>query len=180
MAKKTHTVTVVSCETGGEYGTIREPLESFGVRVIHEAIGRPSDFVDFLSGETYFASDCVIFAFHGVNGKFYMPELGENVYYENEPRVNFGAEEINRYCRLKTSMIINLGCGLGNQALADSFLKKNCNIYIGAKDDIDGPSTDFFAIRFFYELCQNKLSEKEAFERARSTDSETMHFEWFQ
>src|SRR5690606_12320614 len=99
MSKKLYTVTIVSCETGNEYALIREALESYSVRVIHEPIGRPYDFIDFLTGETYFESDFVIFAFHGEGGKFYMPELGESVYEEDEPRSNFGVEEITRYCR---------------------------------------------------------------------------------
>ena len=82
--------------------------------------------------------------------------------------------------KLKTPFIVNLGCGLGNQPMADAFLANTCQKYIGATDDIDGASSDFFAIRFFYELCQNNRTEKEAFKLARSTDSETKLFEWFE
>lgn len=180
MSKKLYTVTIVSCETGNEYALIREALESYSVRVIHEPIGRPSDFIDFLKGETYFDSDFVVFAFHGEGGKFYMPVLGESVYEEDEPRGNFGVDEITRYCKIKTPTIVNLGCGLGHEDLANAFLASSCKTYIGAKDDIDGASSGFFALHLFYELCQNNRTLKEAFEKARSTDSETMLFEWFE
>lgn len=178
MAK--YTVTIVSCETGNEHEVIRQAIEWFEGRVIHEVIGRPSDFKDFLSGKNYLSSDFIVFCFHGDDGKFCMPELGEDIYYEYEPRGNFGTEEISQYCKIKTPIIMNLGCTLGNQKLANSFLAEACNTYIGPRDYIDGMSSAFFAVRFFYELYQNKRSDKEAFEAARSTDSETMLFEWFQ
>ncbi|MFB9826423.1 hypothetical protein ACFFMO_00935 [Lederbergia wuyishanensis] len=41
-------------------------------------------------------------------------------------------------------------------------------------------SSAFFAVSFFYEIYQNNRTEKEVFEAARSTDSKTMLFEWFQ
>lgn len=174
-----YTVTIVSCETGNEYEVIRQAVESLEGRVIHEVIGRPSDFMDFLSGKTYIPSDFIIFSFHGDEGKFVLPELGDNIYYEYEPRGNFGAEEISQYCKIQTPIILNLGCTLGNQKLANSFLSDACKTYIGAKDYVDGASSAFFAVRFFYELYQNKYSEKEAFVIAHNTDSETKHFEWF-
>ncbi len=179
MSMKLFTVTIVSCETGSEYEVIRQALESCSIRVINEAVGRPQDFIDFLSGEGYFSSDFVIFSFHGMDGKFCMPELGERVYFDNEPRTDFGIEEIQTYCQIKTPVMINMGCGLGYQALADAFLEKHTNVYIGAEDVIDGLSSNFFVIRFFYEHCQNKRSLREAFQLARNTDPETMLFRWF-
>lgn len=175
-----YTVTIVSCETGNQYEVIRQAIESFEGCVIHEVIGRPSDFMDFLAGKTYISSDFIIFSFHGLDGKFCLPELGEDIYYDYEPRGNFGAEEISQYCKIKTPFIMNLGCGLGDQGLATSFLANSCKTYIGPNDYIDWTSSTFFAVRFYYEIYQNKRSEKEAFEAARSTDSETMLFEWFE
>jgi len=136
--------------------------------------------MDFLLGKTYLPSDFIIFSFHGDEGKFCLPELGEDIYYEYEPRGNFGPEEISQYCKIRTPLIINTGCTLGNQALAHSFLAKACHTYIGSRDYIEGMSTAFFVVRFFYELYQNGRSAQEAFAAARSTDSETMLFEWFQ
>lgn len=150
------------------------------MRVIHVPIDRPSHFVDFLIGERYIQSDFIIYAFHGVDRKMSVPKLGEVAYYEDQPRHDFGAKEINKYCKIKTPTMINLGCELGNQELADSFLENACQVYIGANDDIDGMSGDFFILHFFYKICKNKYSHKEAFEIARNTDSETMLFQWFQ
>lgn len=172
-------VTIVSCETGNQYEVIRQAVESFEGTVIHEVIGRPSRFIDFLSGETYLSSDFIVFCFHGVEGKFCLPELGEDIYFDDEPQGNFGADEIREYSKIKTPLILNLGCTLGNQTLADSFLANTCDTYIGATDYIDMTSSNFFAIRFFYELYQNKRSAKEAFAISRQTDAETMLFEWY-
>lgn len=179
MSKRT-TVTIVSCETGNSYELIRQALESLDVSVIHHPIGRPRDFIDFLSGKVYFPSDFIIFDFHGVDGKFAMPELPDYIYFADEPRGNWGAEEINRFCSIKAPVIINMGCSMGTESLSEAFLNNSCEVYIGANDYPDAVSADFFVQRLFYEHLQNKHPLKEAFQLARETDTETGFYQWFE
>lgn len=73
----------------------------------------------------------------------------------------------------KHATVTILPCETGNEY---ALINEACKTYIGATDDIDGASADFFAIRFFYELYQNKRTTKQAFDIARSTDSETEFF----
>lgn len=174
------TATIVSCETGNQYELIRQKLESLGVLVLHHPIGRPRDFIDFLSGEIYIPSDFIIFAFHGQNGKFAMPELPEDIYFADEPRGNFGTEEIARFCSIEAPVVVNMGCSMGTASLAKAFLNNTCKVYIGANDYPDAVSAAFFVLRLFYENLQNKQPLKEAFRLARETDPETRFYQWFE
>lgn len=77
-----------NCEL--ESFAIRSTLEYFGIRVNMHWIGRPNDFVDVLSGKEFDKNiDYLILNFHGDEGRFCMPELGEDVYEINEPRGEF-------------------------------------------------------------------------------------------
>lgn len=174
------TATIVSCETGNQYELIRQALESLNVLVIHHPIGRPKDFIDFLSGANYIPSDFIIFVFHGQDGEFAMPELSEDIYFNDEPRGNFGAEEITRFCSIEAPVIINMGCSMGTTNLSKAFLNNACQVYIGANDYPDATSAGFFVIRLFYEKIQNKHSLYDAFRLACETDSETRFYQWFE
>ncbi len=69
---------------------LRSVLESFGARVTFHLIGRPNDLIDVLSGQDLDQKlDYLILNFHGDEGRFIMPELGEEVYELNEPRGAF-------------------------------------------------------------------------------------------
>lgn len=182
MSRPVYTVTIAfePGSTGGSPYMIRQVLESFGVRVIMHDIGRPDDFIDLISGDYYIDSDYIILEFHGDEGKICMPELGEEYYHPDEPRGDFDKGEIEKYFKLKDVFVINLGCTLGRPELALSFIKSGCKVYIGARDYVDGISSDMFVIRFFYEMIQNGRSEKEAFEIAKNTDKETDFFDWYE
>lgn len=70
-----------------ETQAIRAALECFQARVFTYWIGRPNDLISVLSGEDiYHGTDMIILSFHGDEGKLLMPELGEDVYEEGEPR----------------------------------------------------------------------------------------------
>ncbi|MDF1508648.1 delta-aminolevulinic acid dehydratase [Robertmurraya sp. DFI.2.37] len=159
-----------------EAQAIRSGLEVFNVRVITYWIGRPNDLIKLITENE---SDYLILSFHGVEGELVMPELGEMVYEDNEPKKNFGATEILEYGRLNKQLVIGNGCTLGDPELANAFLKIGCRAYIGPKDCIDGDASFYFIIRFFYELLSNQRSEKEAYELAKSTDQETCLYEWY-
>ena len=158
------------CDTGGEREAIRQSLERFGYTVLVKPVGRPQDFIDILQGDLLFDADFVIFSCHGENGKIIMPTLAEHVYYPDEPRGDFGAEEIEKYCNLKGKVIICTGCATGRKSLADAFSRKNT--YIAPTDYIEGDSVLMFIIRMFYEL-KNRKDLSSAFETAREMDSET-------
>lgn len=181
MSRPMYTVTIADAgDVGADPNALRHVLESFGARVIKHNIGRANDLIDLLSGNFYIPSDYVILEFHGEDGEIIMPALGEDIYTKDEPRGNFGPKEIEKYYKIGNAFIINQGCSLGYKELADSFIYNGARAYIGARDDIEGSSSVFFTIRFFYELIQNRRSEKEAFLLAQNTDSETQLFEWFQ
>ncbi|GGE70247.1 delta-aminolevulinic acid dehydratase [Priestia taiwanensis] len=165
-----------NCET--ESFAIRSTLEYFGARVTLHLVGRPNDLIDVLNGKDLDEKvDYVILNFHGDDGRFCMPELGDDVYEEDEPRGEFfNAEDVKRYAKLNDTHIIASGCTLGEEELANAFLSCGCKSYIGPDDYIDGNANLIFVLRFMYERIQNKKSEQEAFELATSIDEETFMY----
>lgn len=157
-----------------ETQAIRAALECFQARVFTYWIGRPNDLISVLSGEDiYHGTDMIILSFHGDEGKLLMPELGEDVYEDGEPRGAFGPDEVMRYARLDGKTVLGNGCTLGDPALAEAFLDRGCDFYIGPDDYPDGNAALMCVLRFFYEMIQNGKSVAEAFGIAQSMDDET-------
>lgn len=161
-----------------ETQAIRATLECFGARVFTYWIGRPNDLISVLSGEDLYAdTDMIILSFHGDEGKLLMPELGESVYEEGEPRGDFGPDEVLRYAKLDGKIVFGNGCSLGDRALAEAFLDRGCRIYIGPDDYPDGSSALMFMLRLFYEMIQNGKSVREAYELASAMDEEVSMYQ---
>lgn len=147
-----------------EAQAVRAALECFGVRVFTYWIGRPNDLIDVLSGDDlYEGTDMILLSFHGDEGRLIMPELGDDVYEPNEPRGDFGPDEIRRFARLDGKTVIANGCTLGDPALAEAFLARGCNMFIGPDDYPDGNDALMFVLRLFYEIIQQGRDVKEAF-----------------
>lgn len=90
---------------------IRATLEYFGARVFTYWIGRPNDFTAILSGEDLYPdTDMIILNFHGDEGTFIMPELGESIYDADELPGNFGPNEISRFTKLDGKIVFANGC----------------------------------------------------------------------
>ncbi|HFK1473458.1 MULTISPECIES: hypothetical protein [Bacillus cereus group] len=168
---------VVGFNSDLEAQSIRASLEYFGAKVITYWIGRPKEFIDILSGKSLYNDiNYVVFCFHGEEGKFVMEELGEDIYEQDEPRGYFGAEEIYKYAKLHNTNIVNSGCTLGEQKLAESFLRSGAKSYIGSIDYVDGNAALMFTIRLFYGLINHEKTLGEVFEEARLIDKETHTF----
>lgn len=168
-----------NCDTSAF--AIRSTLEYFGAMVTTHWIGRPNDLIDVLSGEELNnRCDYLILNFHGDEGRFCMPELGEDVYEPHEPRGEFfDYEDVRQYANLKNIKVIADGCTLGEEKLANAFLNCGCHSYIGPDDYIDGNSALIFIIKFMYEVINNKKSQQEAYEIAKSIDEETSMFQLY-
>jgi hypothetical protein len=179
--KKLTVALVVGENCDGEATAIRFALENFGARVITFFIGRPNDFVEILNGKLLYDDvSHIIFSFHGKKGKFLMPILGKDIYENDEPRGNFGANEIEKFANLNEKIILTTGCTLGTKTLAKAFLNSKCKVFIAAKDYIEGNSALFFIIRFYYEILTNNRKITEAFEISKATDSETKLFQFYE
>jgi len=167
------TVAIINIESGNEEA-LRQMLEYFGYTVVMYGIGRPQHFIEILEGKMLTNFDFIVISCHGEDGEIVMPELAEYIYYPDEPRGNFGFNEISKYLALKNTCIINTGYTTGDENLAKAFAKNN-NTYIAPTDYIEGDSTLMFAVLFFYYLCANihKLDVEAAYKKASSLDSET-------
>ena len=150
---------------------LRSALEYFGAFVAVKWIGRPRDFMDVLNGKLPIAPDYVVISGHGDEDGFIMNKLGEAVYEADEPKGNFTPEEVKKYLMIK-SVVLSTCCATGGAAMADVFREAGC-AYIAPADYVEGNSALMFALRFFYELLQNKASVDLAFKAARAVDDET-------
>lgn len=160
---------------------LRSMLEYFGARVTVHWIGRPNDLVDVLSGEDRDAKmDYLILNFHGDEGRFCLPELGEDIYEIGEPRGEFfGHQEVLHYSKLQDVKVIACGCTLGDKQLADAFLKSGCASYLGPVDYIDGNTNVMFLARFMYEIINHHKTQQQAFDIAKSIDDETAMYQLY-
>lgn len=157
-----------------EVVALRSVLEYFGAFVTVKWIGRPRELMDVFNGKLPLVPDYVIISGHGDEGGFIMNKLGENVYEPDEPRGNFTPKEVEKFLRIK-SIVLSTCCTTGGATMSDIFRKGGCT-YIAPADYVEGNSALMFAIRFFYEVLQNKASVELAFESARETDDETKLF----
>nr|WP_174505519.1 delta-aminolevulinic acid dehydratase [Acinetobacter sp. Marseille-Q1620] len=173
---------VVGERSENEAYAIRAFLECLSVRVVTYWIGRPRDFIEVLSGKALYDDvDYLIFCLHGEKDGFCMPQLGQQIYDEQEPRVQaFGAQHIQLYAKLNDIKVIATGCTLGNNEIADSFIEAGCNIYIAPEDYIPGSAVLIFLMRYFYEIVVNQRIDDEAYTIARSTDQETLIFKCYE
>ncbi|WP_068614789.1 delta-aminolevulinic acid dehydratase [Paenibacillus tuaregi] len=182
MSKPELTVALVSGpDSDMDTQAIRSALEYFGARVITYWIGRPQDLIEVLSGkDIYPGTEMIVLNFHGDEGKLLMPELGEEVYEKDEPRGDFGPDEIRRFANIQGWTILANGCSLGDSALAEAFLEKGCQTYIGPDDYPYGNAALMFAIRLFYEMIQHKRSVQEAYSIAKEMDEEMAMYRIYQ
>ncbi|WP_203363417.1 delta-aminolevulinic acid dehydratase [Bacillus sp. REN10] len=182
MSKPELTVALVcgpDCDM--EANAIRSAIEYFGGRVITYWIGRPNDLIAVLSGEDLYPdTDYIILSFHGDEGQFIMPELDESVYEADEPQGDFGSNDVKRYAKLNNKIVLANGCTLGVPQLAQVFIESGCQTYIGPDDYPYGNAALMFALRFFYEIIQNKKSVKEAFELTKTTDEEMSMYQLYE
>lgn len=159
---------------------LRAAFENFGAKVDMHWIGRPNDLIDVLSGRNRRETDYLLLSFHGDEGAFLMPELGEDVYEDGEPRgATFGADEIKRYASLKGVHVISTGCTLGEKKLAEAFLEAGALSYTAPDDYIDGDAAFIFVLTMLYELMNNTKTVRAAFDRASSIDEETKLFQLY-
>ena len=109
-----------------------------------------------------------------------MPELGEDVYEDGEPRgAAFGVDEIKRYASLEGVHVISTGCTLGEKKLADAFLEAGAMSYVAPDDYIDGNAAFIFVLTMLYERLNNTKTVRVAFDRASSIDEETKLFQLY-
>ena len=166
-------------DTGSASYSTRIALEYFGYFVGWHGIGRPRHLMDILSGKTPCSYDCVLLSCHGDDdGKILMPFMHEELYEPDEPRGNFGFNEVSQCIKLKNTLIINDGCSTGNEALVKAFAR-NGNTYIAPTDDPEGNSALIFVQLFFYYLCYNDFNIDEAHKKASGLDEETAMFKLF-
>ncbi len=165
---------IVGPEVGNEAEAIRQSAEYFGYQVVMKYLGRPNDFLKLLRGEDplFNGLEIWILSVHGDEGKFILPELDPSIYQEHEPRHPIGVETLTDKITLNQQLILNTGCTLGSESLAQLFLSGGAKAYIGATDYVEGNAGLLFCIRFLYEWMKG-AELATVFAQAAAVDQET-------
>ena len=164
-------ILIVSFDCDAEAAALRSALEWYHTDVMIRYIGRPKDFLDVLSGDVLFPPDVVIFCGHGDDGCFLMPELGEDVYFDGEPR-NISPEDVRAHLKLRPALCISTACTTGCAAMGAAFA--DCGVpYLAPDDYIEGSTPLFFILHLFYLHLNCHKTFAEAAVLAKTTDAET-------
>ena len=164
-------ILIVSFDCDAEAAALRASLEWYHADVMIRYIGRPNDFIDVLAGNVLFVPDVLILCGHGEDGVFLMPELGEDVYLDGEPR-NISPDDVRAHLRLRPQLCISTACTTGIAAMGTAFADGGVP-YLAPDDYIEGTTPLFFILHMFYLRLTCGKTFAEAVGIAKATDGET-------
>ena len=167
------TILIAFTDAELEAAAIRAAAESFGATVFFYPVGRPADFLAVLAGEAGFPEpDAVILSFHGEDGAFLMPALGEDVYFPDEPRGPVGPDLIRSSLKLENRIVLSTACTTGRKETADAFRARG-NFYAGPVGYAEGSAALMFVLRFLYEWIAKDADPRTSARCAAGADGET-------
>ena len=164
-------ILIVSFDCDAEAAALRAALEWYHADVMIRYIGRPNDFIDVLEGNVLFVPDVLILCGHGEDGVFLMPELGENVYLDGEPR-NIFPDDVRAHLKLRPTLCICTACTSGTAEMGAAFAEHGVP-YLAPDDYIEGNTPLFFILHLFYLHLNCHKTFAEAAAIAKLTDAET-------
>lgn len=170
------TVLIAFADAALEAATVRGAAEALGASVYYYPIGRPSDFLAVLSGNTGFPpADVTILCMHGEDGAFLMPALAEEVYEPDEPRGPVGPDLIRKALRTGNTVLLSTACTTGREDTAAAFRERGI-VYAAPSGYAEGSAALLFAVRFLYEYLAKGAAPRCAVLCAASQDGETSMF----
>ncbi len=170
-------ILIVSFDCDAEAAALRAALEWYHADVMIQYIGRPKDFLDVLEGDVLFPPDVLILCGHGEDGRFLMPELGEDVYFDGEPR-NISPDDVRAHLKLHPTICISTACTTGISAMGAAFADSGVP-YLAPDDYIEGSTPLFFILHVFYLHLTCEKTFAEAVAIAKMTDSETAMYTFY-
>lgn len=170
------TVLIAFTDADLEAAAVRGAAEAFGASVYYYPVGRPSDFLAVLAGNTGFPpADVTVLCMHGEDGAFLMPVLGEDVYESDEPRGPVGPDLIRKSICLEHTTLLSTACTTGREATAAAFRERG-NVFAAPSGYAEGSAALMFAVRFLYEYLAKGADPRCAVLCAASQDGETAMF----
>ncbi len=164
-------ILIVSFDCDAEAAALRAALEWYHADVMIRYVGRPNDFIDVLEGNVLFPPDVVILCGHGEDGVFLMPELGEDIYLDGEPR-NISPDDVRAHLHLRPQLCISTACTTGMPEMGTAFADGGVP-YLAPDDYIEGSTPLFFILHVFYLRLTCGKTFAEAVGIAKTTDAET-------
>ncbi len=170
-------ILIVSFDCDAEAAALRAALEWYHTDVMIRYIGRPKDFLDVLSGDVLFPPDVLILCGHGDDGVFLMPELGEDVYFDGEPR-NISPDDVRAHLKLRPTLCISTACTSGTAEMGAAFAEHGVP-YLAPDDYIEGNTPLFFILHLFYLHQNGGKTFAEAAAIAKLTDADTAMYTFY-
>ena len=150
---------------------LRAVLEGFDMHVRLHFIGNVQHFLSLLSSK-YYLYPLVIISCHGVDSHMIIPQLAPDLEAKMPCHDHLTPDDLKRFVDLDGQIIINTGCSLGTQAMADVFFECGANAYMGANDYIDAKAMMMFIINFFYSYKVHNRSLQQAIIQAQNVDDD--------
>ncbi|OAV42838.1 hypothetical protein [Lewinella sp. 4G2] len=162
-----------------ECTALRACLENWSVKVNLYGIGQPNHLVALLDGQEK-RSGFIILCGHGDERGIHLEELGESLRAGQAFNKYLGSAEVEAHLKFNNSLVLSTACMSGTDAMADAFLSRGVEQYLGPGDYPEGSSALYFAISFCYQYLVRGRSVRDSYEIARSTDEETGMFRLFE
>ena len=170
-------ILIVSFDCDAEAAALRSALEWYHHDVMVRYIGRPKDFLDMLGGKLPFLPDVLILCGHGDDGRFLMPELGEDIYFEGDPR-QISPDDIRSHLKWKPQICVSTACTTGVPEMGAAFAE--CGVpYLAPDDYIEGNTPLFFILHLFYLHQNGGKTFAESAAIAKTTDADTAMYTFY-
>lgn len=155
---------------------IREGLEQYEIKINLFLAGMADHVKKVLGGSEYARAPYLIIAAHGGerDGDISMGgELDSQLAATQDFNKTMTPDDLAKFIEVKNKVVINTACSGGVKRLADVVMKGGAEAYIADTGAPFGYTSYLFPILIFYFLTQYPdISIKEAFERAKNTDTE--------
>lgn len=160
-------INIAALTNANEAYAMRALLEMLGCVVTIHWIGTPTDFLKVL-GQGEMASPYLLIAGHGddENG-YYFGEYADFIDTSMLRDQHMPAEIIAPVVNLPGCTIVSTACWAGIESMGHAFtFNGKINAYIGCRVAPKGEDICVFAVNFFYNIIRNKLSDREAWQKA--------------
>lgn len=154
------TLHIVEVGSGLEAQAIRAVAEAWGASVGVTWVGNSRQIVDVLSKQP--SDSILILSGHGDRRGLLLPELAEEVRSHYPYHGVIRPEDFAQFVHLASNIIINTSCWGGVPSLADVFLQRGAQYYIGPINAIEADAALMYTLEFLYTYLHNEYHVQRA------------------
>ncbi len=171
-------VSIAHVDRGEHSIMLRHLLEELGAVVLLHGISTPGDFTKVIS-QVEEAPPFLIVSTHGdENGLVfggYIPSIDVSMLVEGSMPPSYIAQQV----KLPGTVVINLGCGGGQQSMAQAFLAGGARGYIGTDPNPPTSNHALFVAHFFLSIIRRKRSVEASWRVAAGYDEHSRSYLYY-